>query len=333
MQRSLTRTFSVPTAAVRGGDFSGCGTICDPLTITDDRQPARRSRTTASRRAASIRSRRRSCSRCRCRRRARALQNLTSVEEQDQGHRPVQRAARSSLRRRRPAVRARSARSTRTRCSRSARSALQETLVPGFGRTLDDQGAETLVVSHTHVFGTSLLNELRFGWMTRHGGQVSAEPRRRLRQPGRPAGRHDAIRATWAFRRSRRAGSTARSAIPPSFVYRDNQHFELYDNVHDRSRRASPEVRRLLLPPAASGPSSPTTPAARSPTPASSPATRSPTSCSAIRRRPSSGIGRGDEDGRTNWLHLYAQDDWRVREQPDASTSGCATNTTSTCTT
>src|SRR4030095_3003216 len=26
-----------------------------------------------------------------------------------------------------------------------------------------------------------------------------------------------------------------------------------------------------------------------------------------------SGIGRGDEDGRTNWLHLYAQDDWQPR--------------------
>src|SRR4029079_5491917 len=27
-----------------------------------------------------------------------------------------------------------------------------------------------------------------------------------------------------------------------------------------------------------------------------------------------SGIGRGDEDGRTNWLHLYVQDDWRMRD-------------------
>ena len=26
-----------------------------------------------------------------------------------------------------------------------------------------------------------------------------------------------------------------------------------------------------------------------------------------------SGIGRGDEDGRSNWLHLYAQDDWQAR--------------------
>ena len=33
MDRSLTRTFSVPPAAVRAGDFSGFGTICDPLTI------------------------------------------------------------------------------------------------------------------------------------------------------------------------------------------------------------------------------------------------------------------------------------------------------------
>ena len=33
MKRSLTRTFSVPPPAVRAGDFSGLGTICDPLTI------------------------------------------------------------------------------------------------------------------------------------------------------------------------------------------------------------------------------------------------------------------------------------------------------------
>ena len=33
MKRSLTRTFSVPGASVRAGDFAGLGTICDPLTI------------------------------------------------------------------------------------------------------------------------------------------------------------------------------------------------------------------------------------------------------------------------------------------------------------
>ena len=44
MQRSLTRTFSVPSAAVRAGDFGGLGTICDPLDHPDRRHvhPVRR---------------------------------------------------------------------------------------------------------------------------------------------------------------------------------------------------------------------------------------------------------------------------------------------------
>jgi hypothetical protein len=33
VRRSLTRTFSVPSAAARGGDFSGFAPICDPVTI------------------------------------------------------------------------------------------------------------------------------------------------------------------------------------------------------------------------------------------------------------------------------------------------------------
>ena len=33
IRRSLTRTFSVPPAALRAGDFSGAAPICDPLTI------------------------------------------------------------------------------------------------------------------------------------------------------------------------------------------------------------------------------------------------------------------------------------------------------------
>src|SRR6266850_1062933 len=33
VRRSLTRTFSVPSAALRRGDFSGLASICDPLTI------------------------------------------------------------------------------------------------------------------------------------------------------------------------------------------------------------------------------------------------------------------------------------------------------------
>ena len=116
-----------------------------------------------------------------------------------------------------------------------------------------------------------------------------------------------------ASRRSRPAASTARWAIRRSFTTRDNQHFELYDNVtldrgahrlkfgayyfHLQLRPEQPDNARgaftytgqftgnafadFLL--------------------------GYPTSAT-------SGIGRGDEDGRTNWLHLYAQDDWQVRD-------------------
>ena len=99
---------------------------------------------------------------------------------------------------------------------------------------------------------------------------------------------------------------------PTTFTYRDNQHFEIYDNVlfdrgahrikvggyffHLQFRPEQPDNARgaftytgqftgnafadFLL-------GYPTTAVA--------------------------GIGRGDENGRTNWLHLFAQDDWRMR--------------------
>ena len=73
MQRSLTRTFSVPTAAVRAGNFAGFGadlrSADDP---GDGRLHAVREQPD-SRRAASTRSRRRCSSTCRCRTPAPAL--------------------------------------------------------------------------------------------------------------------------------------------------------------------------------------------------------------------------------------------------------------------
>ena len=60
--------FSVPTAAVRSGNFAGLAAICDPLTIPADRRLHAVREQPDSRRAASIRSPRRFWSTCRCRR-------------------------------------------------------------------------------------------------------------------------------------------------------------------------------------------------------------------------------------------------------------------------
>jgi len=50
--------------------------------------------------------------------------------------------------------------------------ALNETLLPGFGYNLRTH-TDNLSAAWTHVFNTSWLNELRFGWMWVGGGQVS----------------------------------------------------------------------------------------------------------------------------------------------------------------
>jgi hypothetical protein len=51
-------------------------------------------------------------------------------------------------------------------------SSLQETLVPGFGREVRTS-ARNAGVSHTHVFGSRVMNELRVGWLRVNGGQLS----------------------------------------------------------------------------------------------------------------------------------------------------------------
>ena len=65
-RRSLTRTFSVPPASMRAGDFSGAAPICDPLSIDPATASVRRLRETGSPPDASIRWRPRSSSTYRC---------------------------------------------------------------------------------------------------------------------------------------------------------------------------------------------------------------------------------------------------------------------------
>ncbi len=152
MKRSLTRTFSVPTAAVRAGNFAGFGTDLRSADDSDDRRLHAVSEQPDSRRAASIRLRRRSSQHVPLPTSGATLQNLTSVEEQDRDldqfsvrldHRLTghdQLFARFST-------------FDADELQPFGTSALQETLVPGFGRSLTTK-TRNLVASHTHVFGT-----------------------------------------------------------------------------------------------------------------------------------------------------------------------------------
>jgi Carboxypeptidase regulatory-like domain len=308
MRRSLTRTFSVPTAAVRAGNFAGFASICDPLTIpatggcapfSNNQVPAGRIDPIAAAFLDSVPLPSSSAS----------FQNLTSVEESTRDL--DQLSARFDHRlTETDQLFARFSTFDADDLQPFGTSALQESIVPGFGRSLTTK-TRNLVASHTHVFGSSILNELRFGWMTVSGGQRS------VNRGNNFASRVGLLGVTTdprdsGFPQISTGGLYSTMGDPTIFTTRDNQHFELYNNVtidrgahrwkfgafyyHLQLRPEQPDNARgaftytgqftgnafadFLL--------------------------GYPTSAT-------SGIGRGDEDGRTNWLHLYAQDDWQPR--------------------
>jgi hypothetical protein len=308
MRRALTRTFSVPPLAVRAGDFTGAAAICDPLTVpvTGVCAPFQGNRIPADRIdpiAAEF------LKRVPLPTSTAVLQNLTSVEEQDRDldqfslrfdHRLSDSAQ----------LFARFSTFDADEVQPFGAGALQEALVPGFGRSLTTR-TRNAVVSHTHVFGTTVLNELRFGWMSVAGGQTSMNRGVDFAQQVGLLGVTRDPRDV-GFPQISVGGLYSTMGDPTSFVFRDNEHFEIYDNItldrgthrlkfggyyyHLRLRPEQPDNARgafaftgqftgnafadFLL--------------------------GYPTSAT-------SGIGRGDENGRTNWLHVYAQDDWQAR--------------------
>jgi hypothetical protein len=308
-RRSLTRTFSVPTAAVRSGDFSGMAAICDPATITtpgaactpfaNNRIPAERLDPLAVAFLQHVPLPTSSA----------ALQNLTSIEQQ------IKDVDQFSLRLDHrfgggDQVFARFSTFDADEVQPFGSSSLQETLVPGFGRTLGTK-ARNLAVSHTHIAGSTLLNELRFGWMHVTGGQVSQNRGVDFASEVGLQGVTTDPRDVGYPQISTR-GLYSTFGDPTAFTYRDNQQFEIFDSVlfdrgahrikfggyffHLQFRPEQPDNARgaftytgqftgdafadFLL--------------------------GYPTNAV-------SGIGRGEENGRTNWLHLFVQDDWRIR--------------------
>ena len=308
MRRSLTRTFSVPTAAIRAGNFAGFAPVCDPQTIpttgicapfANNQIPAGRIDPIAAAFLESVPLPSSSA----------AFQNLASVEESTRAL--DQLSARLDHR-------LADADQLLVRFSTFdaddlqpfGTSTLQESIVPGFGRSLTTK-TRNLAASHTHVFGSSLLNEFRFGWMTVAGGQRSVNRGNTFASRVGLLGVTADPRDT-GFPQISTGGLYSTMGDPTIFTTRDNQHFELYNNVTiDRGAhrwKFGAFYYYLQLRP-------------EQPDNARGAFTYTgqftgnafadfllgyPTSAT-------SGIGRGDEDGRTNWLHLYVQDDWQPR--------------------
>ena len=304
-RRSITKTFSVPDATLRTGDFSGFGPICDPGTaactpFAGNRIPADRLDPIAQAFLAHVplpnsESR---------------FQNLTSVEPQDKAaHQFSVRVDHRLSDTDQLFVRFSSF--DADEIQPFGTSVLQEALVPGFGSTLDTT-TRNLGVSHTRTFGTSMLNEFRFGYMSVDGGQASLNAgvdfAGQVGLEGVSRNPRDV-----GFPQISTAGLYSTMGDPTTFVSRSNEHFEVYDNFlidrgdhrlkfggylfHLRFRPLNADTARGAF----------TYTGQWTGNALADFLLGFPTSAR-------SGVGDGGEDARTTWLHLYAQDDWRVRD-------------------
>ena len=309
LRRSQTTVFSVPTAAARAGNFAGLANICDPLTIPttgactpfpNNQIPANRIDPIAAEFLRNVEAPNASGN----------FQNLAATEELTRDlHQFSARVDHSFGNSDQLFVRYGSF--DAEDLQPFGTSALQESLVPGFGRTLTTN-TRNAVASHTRVFGASKLNEIRASWMRVTGGQIGLnEGNPFASQVGLQGVSTDPRDA--GFPQISTGGFFSTMGDPTVNTTRETQHFELFDNfTWDRGRhrvKFGAYYYHLNLQPvqADNARGAFTYTGQFSGNAFSDFLLGYPTTAV-------SGIGRGDENGRSNWLHLYVQDDWQARD-------------------
>ena len=309
-RRSITKTFSVPDAAVRAGDFSGWDPICDPLAVAAAAggcRPFAGNRIPAGRIDPIARA---FLERVPLPTAGARFQNLTAVEQQDKD------AHQFSLRLDHRLAEAdhlflRISSFDADEVQPFGTGVQQEALVPGFGRTLDTT-TRNVGVSYTRAIGRNMLNEFRFGYLSVDGGQRSRNAGADFAERVGLLGVSRNPRDT-GYPQISTAGLFSTMGDPTTFVSRNNEHFEVYENFlvdrgghrfkfggyvfHLRFRPVNADTARGAF----------TYTGQWSGNALADFLLGHPTSARA-------GIGGGDQDSRTTWAHLYAQDDWRARD-------------------
>ncbi len=310
IRKSLTQTFSVPTAAMRAGNFTGLPVIFDPNNgrqpFLNNQIPTQRLDPVAVALLAQI-----------------PLPNLPGIaqnllatgEQRINGNQYTARldhqfSAKDTTFLRASLFDAREA-------DPFGSSVLQESLLPGFGRNLSTHAING-AASWTHAFNASLLNEARFGFLTTDGGQTSPNA-------GNPFAARTGIQGVTTnpldlgYPQVSFGGQFSTMGDPALFTFRDNRDFEFYDNViwhkgthtvkfgvyfmHFNLDTANPNNARGVFS---------FTPRWTSSAPGLTNGNAfadfllgDPTTAQA-------GLGRAALDANTNWAHLYIQDNWQV---------------------
>jgi hypothetical protein len=308
IDRSLTQTFSVPSAAARLGDFTGLAAICDPLTRTAGGAcvPFAGNRIPATRIAPIARA---LLSVVPAPTASGEVQNLLAVEPEinDMNQVTVRIDHRAGPN---DTVFGRFIAYDVSDAQPFGTSQLNETLVPGFGRNVTTS-ARSLALSHTHTFGSSWLNEARFGYLDVSGGQSSDHPAVNFAAAtglqGVTMDARDVGYPQVSF-----GGLYSVIGDPATFVSRHDRSVEVYDNVlldrGDHRLKIGAYVFHLDF--------NPVNPQSARGAFTFTGQWSGNALADFLLGYPSSaqaGIGRADEQGRSTWLHVYAQDDWKMR--------------------
>jgi hypothetical protein len=302
LRRSLTQTYSVPTAATRSGNFAGAAPIIDPLTgaaFSGNQIPPNRLDPIALNLLAKVPPPTSGGT----------VQNLLAIgNETTPMHQVTVRVDHRAGGH--DTLFGRFSTYTITDNQPFGTSSLNETLVPGFGRIVSTT-SRNLALSETHTFSDRVLNELRFGWLSVGGGQTSPNQGSNF---AAATGLQGATtnRADLGYPQVSFGGLYSTFGDPAAFVSRQDRSVELYDNVlvarGSHLFKAGAYVFHLdfnpVLPNTARGAFTFTGQFTGN------------ALADFLLGYPSSGqvgIGRGAEQGRTTWFHVYGQDDWHVR--------------------
>ena len=198
--------------------------------------------------------------------------------------------------------------------------ALNETLLPGFGRNLRTHTVN-LVAGWTHVFSSNLLNEFRFGWMHVNGGQTSPNSGVDFAALSGLQGIAPSA-LDMGYPNVSFGGAFATVGDPVLFTTRNNHDFEFYNNIvwhrgkhtvkfgaywfHFDFQPANPNNARGTFS---------FTNRWTSQTGSGAAGTGGNAFADFLLGYPTTGtagLGRASLDSYTNWAHFYIQDSWEI---------------------
>ena len=314
VRKSLTQTFSVPTADMRAGNFAGQPVIYDPTNTSGGQRqpfagnviPAARLDPVAVALLAHI-----------------PLPNLPGIAQNLRATATEQTDLNSYGGRLDHQFRTSDSAFLRLEVFDAAdfspfgSGVLQESLLPGFGRNLNTKSV-SIAGSWTHIFSPFLLNEFRVGWLGVTGGQSSPNAGNNFAAQAGLLGVTTDARDT-GYPQVSFGGQFSTMGDPALFTYRDDRSLEFYDNVmwhhgkhtikfggyffHFDFQPVNPNSARGIL--------------TFSPrwTSSAAGATNGSAFADFLLGYPTTaqvGLGRAAMNASTFWLHSYIQDGWQI---------------------